>query len=196
MTEATDRGAKSLPASHAQSQMKGNGWQIRQQQAACRTGSALPRSTGTTKYWRVCMQLLHQSWAFPEFLASMDKDSWTFSDVTVKGNNRALNYLCCGHIWTSWLTLWRKQSPSPSQSGSLIKDLPLSRLYLQSGQVILLQGNIQHSDPLNLLSQNRLSSSWNLQMEQDLQGLCGWQRKIVASVSWDPLLHLHFTAAQ
>lgn len=61
----------------------------------------LPRSTGTTKYWRVCMQLLHQFLAFPEFLASTDKDGWTFSDVTVN-NNLALNYLRCDHIWTSW----------------------------------------------------------------------------------------------
>lgn len=76
MTEATDRGAKSLPASHAQSQMKGNGWQIRQQQPACRIDSALPRSTGTTKYWRAHMHLLHQFQAFPEFLASTDKDSF------------------------------------------------------------------------------------------------------------------------
>lgn len=94
--------SKELPASHAQSQMKGNGWQIRQQQAACRTDSALPRSTGTTKYWRISMQLLHQLQGFPEFLASTDKDIWPFPHVTVKGNNLALNYLCCDHIWTSW----------------------------------------------------------------------------------------------
>lgn len=49
------------------------------------------------------MQLLHQSHAFPEFLASTDEDSCTFSDATVKRSNLALNYLCCDRyfIWAS-----------------------------------------------------------------------------------------------
>lgn len=38
---------------------------------------------------------------FPEFFASTDKDSWTFADVSVKGNNLTLNYLCYDHICTS-----------------------------------------------------------------------------------------------
>lgn len=91
---------------------------------------------------------------------------------------------------------WCSRESNPTASLTKWRDHPLLRLYPQSGQVILLQGSIQHSDPLNLLSQNRLSSSGNLQMEQDLQGLCGWQRKILVSVSWDPRLHLRFTAAQ